>query len=92
MYDLERETAEKTYEAFCERYIFLEEMIRLIFQYKVLNLEMYISVDGAVNSIDDFRSIKTNVEEFMRKLFCLVYDFQKNVLTEFPSVKFIIEK
>ena len=91
LFKLERETAQKTYEAFFGRYKFFNEMIRLIFRYDVLNIEMYITEDGAVNCIDDFHTIRTNVEDFMQKLFCLVFDPQTNMLTEFGTVKFIIE-
>lgn len=92
LYILERETVQKTYEAFCGRYIFLEGMLRLIFQYEVLITEIYISTEGEINGIGDFHSIETNSGGFMREFFCSVYDSQKNIFAEFETVKFIIEK
>ena len=88
LYPLERETVQQTYDAFYEKFHFMEEMLFLIFRQDVSCVELYLSTDGSVGSLLDFVSMQTNAEGFMNCLFQTVYDPEEKMFADaFPTVK-----
>ena len=76
------------------RYRFFEEIIKKIFEYKVKEIEIYISGEiYSVSTNDDFIRVSTNEKDFLNKLFkSLENKLQNNFNYSFTNVVFEISK
>lgn len=91
LYLLERETERRSYAAFRERYLFMEEMLSLIFRHRVSCVELYLSEDGSESSVPEFSPIQTTAEDFMKCWFQTVYDPERKRFADaFQAVRFQI--
>lgn len=75
---------------FYRKYGFFQGVIDILFQFGVNLVEIYISENGMVESVDDFSVTMSTRESFLDTLY---QSFLKNIEeNEFPSVKYVIQR
>lgn len=77
-------------ELFIKKFNFFNEILEVVFNYGYLNVQIYISEDGAVNSEKDFLVRTTTKDNFLTSLFESVFEYSDKYSYEFPTIKFRI--
>lgn len=77
---------------FLKKYQFFEDVLKIIFKYDVSLIEIFISVDGAVNCVEDFNIIKSSRDSFLIDLYKVFAEDIYDGPFCFPTVKFEIQR
>lgn len=81
-----------TKDKFFKKFEFMNEIIGTILASGISEIDIYISEDGSVNSVDEFITKKTTSEFFLQKLLDSIYEFSDDYAYGFPTIKFQVTK
>lgn len=71
---------------FFERFSFFTEIIKILFKFKILAIDIYLDITNC-SSIEDFVAIETNQDDFLKDLFDSVIKYANEYAYGFPTVK-----
>lgn len=72
---------------FVENFDFLNLINETIFKYKINEIEIFITADGAVNCIEDFEEIECKCNEYLKVLFKNIIIKANEYAYGFPTLK-----
>lgn len=80
---------EQCREEFIERFKFFNDILSCIFKYNINQIEIYITMDCSVN-INDFDCLLCSKDNFLFKLFEVIFNYADEYAYGFPTIKFIV--
>lgn len=80
---------EKSWQEFYDATYFLQEINKMIFQYPVTEIEVYLS-DGGFFNLESFHQKSADCKEFLLCIFNSLYEYSEEYYYGFPSLKITI--
>ena len=81
---------EKFKKEFFKKFDFLKKLVEKLFQYNINLIEIYITQDGAVNSIKDFTEQTSSAKTFLYDLLIEIINNKEEYAYGFPTIKYNI--
>lgn len=80
------------FSAFSVRFGFLQKLVDVLFRFHVQVAELYTTIDGSVNSEQEFEEVSCTKSSFLKSLFQSVESHADEYAYGFPTIRYVIRE
>lgn len=75
---------------FKNKFSFFDKLLKIIFEYEIVKLEIYIS-EGVGDYLEDYDEIETTSEKYLSDIFSKILEYKDEMAYTIPNLKLIIK-